>query len=68
MGINIPGLIGIIVFYALILVVGVWAAHRRKKKAPHNIDRGDASNEHDDIILAGRSIGCFVGMFTMTGQ
>lgn len=56
---NIAGLIGIIVFYILILVVGIWAV-RKKKPAE------EGGEETDEIILAGRSIGCFVGTFTMT--
>lgn len=58
---NIAGLIGIIVFYILILVVGIWAV-RKKKPAE------EGGEETDEIILAGRSIGCFVGTFTMTGK
>lgn len=55
MAVNVPGLIAVIVFYLLILVIGLWAA--RKKK--------DSNNE--DLMLAGRDIGVIVGIFTMTG-
>ena len=68
MGINIPALIGIIVFYAFVLLVGVYASYRRNKKKPDNIDRGNACDEHNDVILSGRDIGCVVGTFTMTGK
>ena len=62
---NIPGLISIIVFYLLILAVGIWAA-RKKKNIDDNGNLSD-SELQDEVILAGRSIGCFVGTFTMTG-
>ncbi|GAB6018839.1 hypothetical protein CHUAL_000500 [Chamberlinius hualienensis] len=56
MAINLVGLVAIIVFYLLILVVGIWAA---KKK-------GTGSNDQEEVMLAGRNIGLFVGIFTMT--
>jgi high affinity choline transporter 7 len=56
--INIAGIISIVLFYILILAVGLWAA--RKKQS------GDDSEE--EVMLAGRSIGLFVGIFTMTGK
>lgn len=57
MTINIGGVVAIVIFYLLILVVGIWAA----KKKPEGED------DADDVMLAGRSIGVFVGIFTMTG-
>ncbi|XP_044163337.1 high-affinity choline transporter 1-like [Acropora millepora] len=51
--INIPGLIAIIVFYLVIVGVGIWAARRRK-------------NNEEETMLAGRSIGGIIGTFTMT--
>lgn len=54
--INIAGVISIILFYILILAVGIWAG--RKK------EQGNDSEE--EVMLAGRSIGLFVGIFTMT--
>ena len=62
MAVNIPGLISIIIFYLVILVIGLVAA--RKKK------RGDEAveGEGQEVMLAGRSIGLFVGTFTMTGR
>ena len=58
MHINIAGIIGIVVFYLLILIVGIWAA---KKK-------GTGSETEEEVMLAGRNIGLFVGIFTMTGE
>ncbi|KAG1651843.1 High-affinity choline transporter 1 [Nymphon striatum] len=59
MAVNIPGVISIVVFYALILAVGIWAS--RKKGKSKNVD-----GKTEDAILAGRDIGMFVGIFTMT--
>ena len=56
MAVNVPGLIAVIIFYILILAVGLWVA--RKKKAANN----------EDLMLAGRSIGLGLGIFTMTGE
>ncbi|KAG6448170.1 high-affinity choline transporter 1 [Manduca sexta] len=54
--INIAGVISIILFYVLILAVGIWAG---RKKPPGN-------DSEEEVMLAGRSIGLFVGIFTMT--
>ncbi|CAG0916891.1 unnamed protein product [Notodromas monacha] len=53
---NFFGLISIIIFYVLILMVGIWAGRKRDKD-------GDSEEE---VMLAGRNIGLFVGIFTMT--
>lgn len=53
--INVPGVIAIVLFYLLIVIVGIWAARRRK-------------NSQEETMLAGRSIGLFIGTFTMTGN
>ena len=55
MDINVGGLIGMIVFYIAILVIGLLAARKRKKG-------------EEEAMLAGRSIGFFVGAFTLTGN
>ncbi|KAL8610188.1 hypothetical protein ACOMHN_005961 [Nucella lapillus] len=56
MSVNVAGLVGIIVFYLLILVVGVLAARKTGLKV-HNLSR-------QDVILAGRNIGITIGIFT----
>ncbi|KAK3602584.1 hypothetical protein CHS0354_020648 [Potamilus streckersoni] len=58
MAIHVPGLIAIIVFYLLILGVGLWAARKSKQTGR------DANSEN--VMLAGRNIGLLVGVFTMT--
>lgn len=54
--INIAGFLSIAIFYIAILGVGIWAA---KKKQSGN-------DSEEEVMLAGRSIGLFVGIFTMT--
>ena len=56
--INYSGIASVIVFYLLILGVGMWAA---KKKVG-----GDDIDQEEEVMLAGRNIGMFVGIFTMT--
>lgn len=55
--INVAGVISIILFYILILAVGIWAG--RKKE--------EGNDSEEEVMLAGRNIGLFVGIFTMTG-
>ena len=53
--INVVGVVAIVVFYMLILGIGLWAAWRRKEG-------------EEEAMLAGRSIGMVVGTFTLTGN
>ncbi|XP_070392008.1 high-affinity choline transporter 1-like isoform X2 [Dermacentor albipictus] len=64
MAINIPGLVAIIFFYLIILVVGIWAG--RKDDTPRRGMFSKSVGEQSHIMLAGRNIGLFVGVFTMT--
>jgi len=60
MVVNIAGLIAVIIFYVLILVVGILAG-RKSKSTENNVDS-------EEVMVAGRNIGLFVGVFTMTGK
>lgn len=60
---NVAGLISIIIFYLLILAIGIFAAWRKKKNQAKATTSEEETNE---VILAGRSIGLVVGCFTMT--
>ena len=53
--INIAGVVAIVVFYLIILLIGLWAARRRKQS-------------EEEAMLAGRSIGLYIGTFTLTGN
>ena len=59
MVVNWQGLIGVIAFYILILLIGIYASWKSKafKKETNS----------EDVMVANRGIGLFVGMFTMTG-
>ncbi|CAH8603300.1 unnamed protein product [Heterobilharzia americana] len=57
--IYIPGLVAIVVFYLLILFVGLWAARKGKRD-------GASGTDTEEVMLAGRNIGLLVGIFTMT--
>jgi high affinity choline transporter 7 len=55
MAVFIAGVVGIVIFYLVILGIGIWAARRKKEG-------------EEETILAGRSIGAFLGTFTLTGK
>jgi high affinity choline transporter 7 len=61
MAINVGGLVSIIVFYLVILAVGIWAGWRHGKK-----NQKEATGT-ESVMLAGRNMGVFVGIMTMTG-
>lgn len=72
MAINVVGLVGIIVFYILILGIGLWAAWKKKSKKRSDtirtqLGRTEYERTTEDVILAGRNLGLFVGAMTMTG-
>lgn len=58
MGVNVPGLVVLLVFYLVIFVVGVLAARKRKQN--------DRTSQMESSIVADRSISTLVGIFTMT--
>ncbi|TWW78498.1 High affinity choline transporter 1 Hemicholinium-3-sensitive choline transporter [Takifugu flavidus] len=62
MGVNIPGVIAIIIFYLLILGTGIWASFKSKRK-----QKKCAAHEMEMALLGNRSINVVVGIFTMTG-
>lgn len=63
MHIHVEGLVAIVIFYLLILFVGIWAAWKNKNSGVvEGIDRSET------IMVGGRDIGLFVGAFTMTGE
>lgn len=60
MSVFIGGIISIVIFYILILAVGIWAGNKQKST--------EKNPDTEEIMLAGRNIGLLVGIFTMTGQ
>ncbi|XP_028657167.1 high-affinity choline transporter 1 [Erpetoichthys calabaricus] len=61
MAIHVEGLVAIILFYVLILFVGIWAAWKNK-----NSGNASGTDRCETIMVGGRDIGLFVGAFTMT--
>ncbi|XP_063070517.1 high-affinity choline transporter 1-like [Engraulis encrasicolus] len=60
MAVHAEGLVAIVIFYLLILVVGIWAAWKNKNSG------GEGADQSETIMVGGRDIGLFVGGFTMT--
>ncbi|XP_033836040.1 high affinity choline transporter 1-like [Periophthalmus magnuspinnatus] len=61
MALNIPGLIATLVFYALVLAIGIWASVKSRR------DQSRTQAQHSDMALLGdRNISLVVGIFTTT--
>ncbi|XP_043926879.1 high affinity choline transporter 1 [Protopterus annectens] len=60
MAIHAEGVAAIILFYLLILAVGIWAARKNKRTEAEGMGGSEA------IMVGGRDIGLLVGGFTMT--
>ncbi|OQV18885.1 High-affinity choline transporter 1 [Hypsibius exemplaris] len=58
--VDVLGLSAVIVFYIIILGVGIWAGRKQKTTA------GAGGPSSEEVMLAGRNIGTVVGIFTMT--
>lgn len=63
MALNIPGLIMMVVFYLLVLGIGIWASVKSKK-----MEKNSQSGQVEVSFLANRSVSLVVGVFTMTGK
>lgn len=63
--VNVSGIFSIVLFYLAILIVGIVVAWKKKKSAPAVMTTEEETNE---VILAGRNIGTWVGVMTMTGK
>lgn len=63
MAVDVPGLVSVIVFYILILAIGVWGS----RKARH-VEKKCTGPKSEIAIVGGRNISVLVGMFTMTGS
>ncbi|KAM3862474.1 high-affinity choline transporter 1-like [Diretmus argenteus] len=61
MAIHAEGIVAIVIFYVLILCVGIWAAWKNKDSGV-----GEGTDRSETIMVGGRDIGLFVGGFTMT--
>ncbi|XP_059184018.1 high-affinity choline transporter 1-like [Centropristis striata] len=61
MALNIPGLIMMVVFFMLVLGIGIWASVKSKK-----MEKNTQGGQVEVSFLANRSINLKVGVFTMT--
>uniref|UniRef100_UPI0037E8A1E3 high affinity choline transporter 1-like n=1 Tax=Semicossyphus pulcher TaxID=241346 RepID=UPI0037E8A1E3 len=61
MAVNVPGLVAVVVFYIVILVIGIWASRKSKK-----VEKTCAGSKSEVTIVGGRNINVLVGVFTMT--
>lgn len=62
MALNIPGVIMVVIFYIMVLGIGMFAAWKSKKESKSNGDRREV------LLLGNRNIDWAVGIFTMTGK
>ncbi|XP_067439463.1 high affinity choline transporter 1-like [Thunnus thynnus] len=61
MALHIPGLITMVIFYLLVLAIGIWASVKSKK-----MEKNTHGGQIEVSFLANRGVGLFVGVFTMT--
>lgn len=63
MALNIAGVVAVVVFYLLILVIGVWASKKSKKE-----EKKCSGPMSEFAMIGDRNINLLVGIFTMTGM
>lgn len=55
----VTGAAGTVAFYATVLCVGVWAAAIKRRKSPGGLD---------NLILANRDLGLYLGVISLVGN
>ena len=63
MAVNILGVVSLVIFYLIILGIGLWAARRTRQ-----VGGGIHQDTSERAMIGGRDIGLLVGSFTMTGE
>jgi len=63
---NVAGLIGMLVFYGIIFASGLLAHKVLKSGGRADIQKENVAGATEDMMLAGRDISYFIGVFTMT--
>jgi len=63
---HVTGMIGLIVFYLIIFISGVMAHKVLKRGDRKERQKSQVGSNTEDMMLAGRDINYFVGVFTMT--
>lgn len=66
MAVNVGGVVSVAVSYLLVLLIGIWAGWKQKQKLKRLAN--NSSNNSESMMLAGRDLGMFVGVLTMTGN
>nr|XP_029511218.1 high-affinity choline transporter 1-like [Oncorhynchus nerka] len=61
MALDVGGLVAVVVFYVLILAIGIWASRKSKKEEEKCVGSKSEVN-----MIGGRNINVLVGVFTMT--
>uniref|UniRef100_A0A3B5AX52 High-affinity choline transporter 1-like n=1 Tax=Stegastes partitus TaxID=144197 RepID=A0A3B5AX52_9TELE len=61
MAVNIPGVVAMVLFYLLVLGIGIWASFKSKR-----VQKKSAATQMEMALLGNRGINCVVGIFTMT--
>ncbi|XP_069018925.1 high affinity choline transporter 1-like [Embiotoca jacksoni] len=61
MAVDVPGLVAMVVFYIVILLIGIWGSRKSKK-----VEKTCTGNKSEVAIIGGRNIGVLPGIFTMT--
>jgi high affinity choline transporter 7 len=56
MAIFVWGFVGIVVFYVVMLGVGIWAGTKQR------------DHSEEEVVLAGRNLGTVVGFLTLIGE
>ncbi|XP_063683471.1 high affinity choline transporter 1-like [Bolinopsis microptera] len=63
---NVVGMVGLIVFYLIIFFAGILSHKVLRRKSRKDIRKMQVESKTEDMMLAGRDINYFVGVFTMT--
>ena len=54
-----------VVFYAIVLGIGIWAGWRQRKRIKAE---GRSGHSQEDVMVAGRGMGYIVGILTIAGN
>lgn len=63
MAVNVVGVIVMVVFYLLVIGVGLWASFKSRKE-----EKKREASQMETILLANRHISWVIGTFTMSGD
>ncbi|KAJ8410877.1 hypothetical protein AAFF_G00188340 [Aldrovandia affinis] len=61
MAVNVPGLLSVVVFYLIILAIGIWASRKSKKE-----EKKLSGHKSEIAMVGGRNLNIWVSIFTTT--